>query len=262
MSYDGRVHTRMATLPGMWDRTLTVTSAGKTFSVTGWKIGGCLSVLSSPAAVPRTRRQLYDASSASTCASQSAISRIMFLLFPSAGWVIGPAPLVRGVVLTNQWVQFSVSTPGQQAIAYCLEEADKPYEGHATYYNWLRSEYSRKRAVLAAGLTAAGLKPVLPEGGFFIMADTSAVDVPAAYLAETTPASGPVMRRDWAFCRFLTKEIGVAAIPPSAFYEEKDKHLAANVARFAFCKEDPSLHEASSRLLKLRAFLRDAPKAE
>lgn len=39
MSYDGRTHTRMATLPGMWDRTLTVTSAGKTFSVTGWKIG-------------------------------------------------------------------------------------------------------------------------------------------------------------------------------------------------------------------------------
>lgn len=216
MSYEGRTHTRMATLPGMWDRTLTVTSAGKTFSVTGWKIG----------------------------------------------WVIGPAPLVRGVVLTNQWVQFSVSTPAQQAIAYCLEEADKPYEGHPTYYDWLRSEYSRKRAILAAGLTAAGLKPVLPEGGFFIMADTSAVEVPPAYLAETTPASGPVMRRDWAFCRFLTKEIGVAAIPPSAFYEEKDRHLAANVARFAFCKEDPSLHEACSRLLKLRAFLRDAPKAE
>lgn len=39
MSYEGRAHTRMATLPGMWDRTLTVTSAGKTFSVTGWKIG-------------------------------------------------------------------------------------------------------------------------------------------------------------------------------------------------------------------------------
>jgi N-succinyldiaminopimelate aminotransferase len=41
MTYDGRAHTRLATLPGMWERTLTVTSAGKTFSVTGWKIGAC-----------------------------------------------------------------------------------------------------------------------------------------------------------------------------------------------------------------------------
>jgi kynurenine--oxoglutarate transaminase/cysteine-S-conjugate beta-lyase/glutamine--phenylpyruvate transaminase len=212
MTYEGRTHTRLATLPGMWERTLTVSSAGKTFSITGWKVG----------------------------------------------WVIGCAELVKGVVLTNQWVQFSVSTPAQQAIAWAFEEADRPYEGHDTYFDWLRGQYARKRSMLASALTAAGLKPVVPEGGFFIMADTSAVAVPDAYMEESSAACGPVMRRDWAFCRFLVKEIGVAAIPPSAFFEERDKPLAANLARFAFCKEDASLHEAAARLLKLRPFLKAA----
>lgn len=63
------------------------------------------------------------------------------------------------------------------------------------------------------------------------------------------------MRRDWALCRFLTKEIGVAAIPPSAFFEERDKDIARDLARFAFCKEDASLYAAAERLLKLRGHL-------
>jgi aspartate/methionine/tyrosine aminotransferase len=215
-SEEPRKHLRLASLPGMWERCLTVTSAGKTFSITGWKIG----------------------------------------------WVIGHAELVRGVILTNQWVQFSVSTPGQQAVATCLEEAEKPYEGFPTYFHWLRAQYARKRAMLADGLKAAGLTPIIPEGGFFIMADTSNVQVPESYMKEHSPACGAEMRRDWAFCRFLCKEIGVAAIPPSAFYEDKDKHLAANLARFAFCKEDASIEEACKRLQKLKPFLISEAKKE
>lgn len=80
--------------------------------------------------------------------------------------------------------------------------------------------------MLAGALMAAGLTPVIPDGGFFIMADTSGIRVPEAYLAETTPAA-PVMTRDWAFCRFLTKEIGVAAIPPSAFYSAEHRCAGA-----------------------------------
>lgn len=170
--YEGRPFTRLATLPGMWERTLTVSSSGKTFSCTGWKIG----------------------------------------------WAVGPAHLVRGLILTNQWVQFSVSTPAQHAIAAALDEADKPLAGFPSYYAWLLAEYTRKRDILMAGLTAAGLKPIAPEGGFFIIADTSNIAVPDKYMALKTKAA-PVMRRDWAFCRFLTEEVRVAAIPPSAFFE-------------------------------------------
>ena len=211
MVYAPRSHLRMATLPGMWERTLTVSSAGKTFSVTGWKIG----------------------------------------------WAVGPEALVRGLVLTNQWVQYSVSTPAQHAVALCLERADAPYEGFANYFAWLNAEYVRKRDVLTAGLVAAGLRPIAPEGGFFIIADTSNVAVPESYMGVTTKAC-PVMTRDWAFCRFLTLEHKVACIPPSAFFEGEDKAIAKNIARFAFCKEDASLAEACRRLRGLRAHAIDA----
>lgn len=209
--YDGRPFTRLANLPGMWERTISVSSSGKTFSCTGWKIG----------------------------------------------WAVGPEHLIRGVILTNQWVQFSVSTPSQHAIAAALDAADTPYEGFPTYYAWLLAQYTRKRDILMAGLRAAGLQPIAPEGGFFIIADTRNIAVPERYMALKTKAA-PVMRRDWAFCRFLTEEIKVAAIPPSAFFEEPDKDIAANMARFAFCKEDASLHEACRRLLALREHVVDA----
>ena len=213
MTYDGHDHVQFPTLPGMWERSVTVSSAGKTFSVTGWKVG----------------------------------------------WVVGPAPLVKGVMLVNQWVQFSVATPLQQAVAWALEEAEQPFTApgadgaevtHDSYFAYLRAQYLAKRTLLCDALNAAGLKAIAPEGGFFVMADTSAVSIPDSYLAESTPAC-PSMTRDWAFCRWLTKEVGVAAIPPSAFYQDSDKHLVANLARFAFCKTDEALTEAAGRLAKL-----------
>ena len=170
--YDGAQMERLATVAGMEDRTITISSSGKTFSCTGWKLG----------------------------------------------WAVGPAHLIRGLILTNQWVQFSVSTPTQAAVAAALDAAELPCEGHASYYAWLLSRYAEKRAVMVAGLQAAGLNPAIPEGGFFVIADTSAVTVPAPYMALSTKAA-PVMRRDWAFCRFLTEQVKVAAIPPSAFYD-------------------------------------------
>ncbi len=208
--YDGKEHVRLATIPGMWERTITVSSSGKTFSVTGWKIG----------------------------------------------WAVGPEALIKGLVLTNQWVQFSVSTPAQHAIAICLVEADKPYEGYPSYYAWLNAQYTTKRDALLRALTDAGLRPVPPQGGFFIIADTGNVDFPEHHMQVTTKAA-PVMRRDWAFCRFLTLDVKVAAIPPSAFYEGDDKDIARNMARFAFCKGDDSLEEAGKRLRTLRDFVKD-----
>ncbi len=57
--------------------------------------------------------------------------------------------------------------------------------------------------------------------------------------------------RDYHFCRWLTKEIGVGAIPPSAFYCNEHAHLAERFARFAFCKRDEVFEAARSRLQKL-----------
>ena len=100
----------------------------------------------------------------------------------------------------------------QEAVGRALALAHEPFEGSASYYAWLIAEYTRKREILYRGLRAAGLPPVETEGSFFIMADTSAIQVPDKYLYPNG-RDAPPAPRDYAFCRFLTTEIGVAAIP-------------------------------------------------
>jgi kynurenine--oxoglutarate transaminase/cysteine-S-conjugate beta-lyase/glutamine--phenylpyruvate transaminase len=198
--FDQHEHIHLAALPGMWDRTLTVSSAGKTFSTTGWKVG----------------------------------------------WAVGPKHLISAVQAMHQWTVFSVNTPAQNAIAKMLEFAEKPYEGEASYYAWLRTEYARKRTLLCDALTAAGMVPVQPEGAFFVMADTSHLKLPAKYDEEYKDEP-----YDWRVARWLCVEIGVCAIPPSSFYVPENKVLAKHLLRFAFCKPDSDLLAAGEKLLKI-----------
>ena len=198
-------HISVASIPGMFDRTLTLSSSGKAFSCTGWKVG----------------------------------------------WAIGPPKLVKAVTAVQQWVNFSAPTPNQDAIAQCLQQAREPFNGYNSYYEWLADLYKGKRGLLVEALKSAGMTPIIPPGGFFIMADTSHIDVPSSYLNEVTEAM-PVspMPRDWAMSRWMTKEVGVTAIPPSAFYSPETLHLAKNLLRFAFCKGDDTILEAHRRLSK------------
>ncbi len=194
-------------------QTLTLSSAGKTFSATGWKVG----------------------------------------------WAIGPAHLIKAVTAVQQWVNFSAATPNQDAMAYSLIAAEEPYidphsqEQYSSYYTYLAAEYQRKRSILIDALKVAGMTPIIPPGGFFIMADTSQIDFPyaekyATLVTEAMPTSP--MPRDWALSRWLTEEVGVTAIPPSAFYSLPNIHLAQNMLRFAFCKGDATIREAQVRFEK------------
>ncbi len=89
-------------------------------------------------------------------------------------------------------IHSSAPTPNQDAIAQCLEIAREPYEGFESYYAWVAEEYKRKRGLLCDALEAAGMKPIVPDGGFFIMTDTSGVSLPpefeSEYLKEKTVA--------------------------------------------------------------------------
>lgn len=179
--FDGREHVSIATLDGMWERTITLSSVGKTFSVTGWKIG----------------------------------------------WAVTSPALMDAIQMGVQWIRFAVATPLQLASATAIQAS-------ATngYYDELTNDYQKKRDFLVDALKAAGLRPLVPEGTYFVIADTS----------------------DWgfgndeSFCRHLATEVGVVAIPPSYFYSEPHKHLAHHLARFAFCKKDEVLAEAGERL--------------
>ncbi len=183
-------HVRLATLPGMWERTVTLGSAGKSFSVTGWKIG----------------------------------------------WAIAPPHLAHAVTMAHQWIPFAVATPLQEAVAVALEQAEE-----RDYFAELRSMYQAKRDLLLNALDDVGLMPMTPDGSYFIVVDTSKLPVGVA----------PGTRRDVAVCRWFTREIGVAAIPPSPFYSVAHQELTDNLARFTFCKTDAMLHEAARRLQRL-----------
>lgn len=204
--YDGKTHERLASLPDMWDRVLTISSCGKTFSCTGWKVG----------------------------------------------WVYGAAHLVKPVVLANQWIQYCVSTPAQYAMGTVLQESTKPYQGFASYFDHVCASYQKKRDDLAQSMRTGNITPYVPEGGFFIMGDTSRHVVPQQYLDMPGP-TGEKVSRDWGFARWLTIEKGITPIPPSAFYTPETKHLAANLARFAYCKKDDSLAAAKAKFEELGA---------
>lgn len=174
-------HLRLASLPGMWERTVTLSSLGKTFSLTGWKIG----------------------------------------------WAVGPAGLVAGVKAAHQFMTYAVATPLQHAAAVAIERGD-------AYIADLVADYERKRDVLGAGLAELGFEVFAPSGTYFIMADHRAV-------------SGRLgLRDDVELCRHLTTQVGVAAIPPSAFYATPGG--GSHLVRFAFCKQDRTLEEALRRL--------------
>ncbi|MCC7448117.1 MAG: aminotransferase class I/II-fold pyridoxal phosphate-dependent enzyme [Anaerolineae bacterium] len=183
--YDGQTHTRLATLPGMRERALTISSLGKTFSATGWKIG----------------------------------------------WAVGAQPLVEGLGRAHQFITFAVASPLQAAAASALHLPN-------TYFEELQATYQAKRDLMMGALTNAGFAVMKPQGSYFIMVDWRGV----------APAH---VQDDIAFARWLITEVGVACIPPSAFYQPSDKHLAHHLARFAVCKKNETLHAAVERLRKL-----------
>lgn len=186
ITYDDAVHVSLAILPEMWERTLVLNSTGKTFSMTGWKLG----------------------------------------------FAVGSAALNAAIRTVHQFVTFATATPFQDAMAKAMEIA-----GEIGYYDRLRREYTARRDHLKGELDAAGL-PALPvAGSYFLMAD----------IAELGFDS------DVAFCRFLTSNVGVAAVPPSAFYV--DPSTAPLLARFCFAKREDTLTEAGRRLRGLPAQL-------
>ena len=98
--------------------------------------------------------------------------------------------------------------------------------------------YREKRDKLLDVLTEVGLKPIRPDGSYFIIVETGHLDAP---LQEG-------VRRDYSVCRWFTSHVGVAAIPPSPFYSPQHQYLTDNLARFCFCKTDDMLDEAAHRL--------------
>lgn len=179
--YDG-AHLSIAALPGMRERTLLINSTGKTFSLTGWKIG----------------------------------------------YAAAPTALSAALAMSHQFVTFAVATPFQHAMAEAMNAPQ-------SYYDDLLAVYRRRRDMLVSGLDRCGFEVIEPEGTYFALADIR----PLGFNDDVT------------FCRHLVERIGVAAIPPTAFYEHRE--LGRHLVRFAFCKKEETIAAALERLERLRA---------
>ena len=179
LTFDGWRHIPLMTLPGMRERCLRIGSAGKTFSLTGWKVG----------------------------------------------YISGPRALVGIAAKAHQNLTFTTPPNLQRAVAVGLAKND-------AYFAGLASDLAAKRDRLSAGLAGIGFGVLPAMGSYFVTADFA----PLGFAGD-----------DLAFCRHITEQAGVTAIPVSAFYEtEAPRHYA----RFAFCKRAEVLDEAVSRLAR------------
>jgi methionine aminotransferase len=178
MVFDGARHESVARWPGLRERSFLISSFGKTFHVTGWKVG----FVAAPPALSAAFRRLH------------------------------------------QYTVFTVHTPTQHALAAYLADP-APWQGLSDFYQ-------AKRDAFRAALAATPFKLLPCEGSYFQTVDYRAVsDLP-----------------ELEFARWLTTEIGVAAIPLSGFYQQPQER---GHVRFCFAKREETLAEAARRLAAL-----------
>ncbi|XP_069795223.1 kynurenine--oxoglutarate transaminase 3-like isoform X2 [Narcine bancroftii] len=193
--YSGHKHVKIAMLPGMWERTITIGSAGKAFSVTGWKLG----------------------------------------------WCVGPAHLIKHLQTVQQNVVYTCPTPLQEAVARGIRKESSRLNEQDCYFTSLARELEAKRNRMAKLLLAAGMKPVIPEGGYFMLANISAKDVDLSNIEGNEPY-------DNKFVKWMIINKKLAAIPVTSFVSDQAKSLYEKYIRFCFIKQDSTLDSAEAIL--------------
>ncbi|AER33822.1 MULTISPECIES: pyridoxal phosphate-dependent aminotransferase [Pantoea] len=172
-------HASVLAHPELRQRAVAVSSFGKTFHMTGWKVGYCVA----PAAISAEIRKIH------------------------------------------QYLTFSVNTPAQLAIADMLRQ-------HPEHYRELPEFYRARRDRLIQALRSSRFHLLPCEGTYFLLADYSAISD----------------LDDVSFCQWLTREVGVAAIPLSVFCEAPFPH---KLIRLCFAKQEATLDAAAERLCRL-----------
>jgi len=200
MVYDDHKMIRVAELPGMWDRTITIGSAGKTFSVTGWKLG----------------------------------------------WAYGPEHLVKNCQVVHQNCVYACPTPIQEAVARAFELEMTRLDSPECYFRSISVDLASKRDFIGRVLRDVGMKPVIPEGGYFMMANWKDL----AHKIDLSSESDE--QRDYRFVKWLSKNRKLQGIPPSAFFSQPHKYIGEDYIRFCFIKHDDSLKKAEEILTNWR----------
>jgi aminotransferase len=150
--------------------------------------------------------------------------------FSITGWRLGYAVasprLAAAINLVNDLLYVCAPAPLQYGVAAGLQTPPE-------YFEKLRAEYQRKRDIICAALDAAGLKPLIPQGAYYVLADVS-------HLGYATTKAASLA---------LLEQTGVASVPGSSFYQHSE---GEGLIRFCFAKEDGILREAGERLAKFK----------
>ena len=178
MVFDGQTHSSVARHPELAQRSVLISSFGKTYHVTGWKVG----------------------------------------------YVAAPAALMAEFRKVHQFNVFTVNTPMQHGIA--------AYMTDPAHHNGLAAFYQEKRDLFRAGLAGSGFRLLPCEGTYFQCVDVSAI----------------TDKSETAFCEWLVRDVGVAAIPVSAFYGDA---FDQKIVRFCFAKKESTLQNALHRLQRI-----------
>ena len=176
--YEPHRHTYFASLPGMFERTLSCSSLSKTYSMTGWRLGY---VIGAPAVINESRK-------------------------------------------VHDFLTVGAAAPLQEAAVTALELPP-------SYYDELQTLYTGKRTMFLKYLDAGGLKYTQPQGAYYVMIDISEFGWDS----------------DVAFCEWMAREVGVAAVPGSSFFHEPVSHLI----RLHFAKREETLADAGKRLASI-----------
>lgn len=182
ITYDDRSHIPIASLDGMYDRTVTIGGLGKTFAVTGWRLG----------------------------------------------YACAPEPVATALRTVRDFTTICAPAPLQYAAVAALQLPD-------LYYQQVKQEYAVRRARMMGILEENQLSAQAPEGAYYVMAGF-----------DDWGFEGD----DYAFAEYLTKEVGVAVVPGSSFYNTKG--YGRKQVRFAFPKRMETFDKAEERLKNRR----------
>ena len=178
MIFDGEPHRSVSALPALAERAIVVSSFGKTFHVTGWKVGS----------------------------------------------VVAPREIMAEFRKVHQFNVFVTNSVMQVGLSAYMQNAER--------YLTLPQFYQRKRDFFRQGLAKTPFRLYPCEGTFFQLVDYSAIST----------------QSELDFCKWLTTEVGVAAIPMSAFHQDPVEN---KTIRFCFAKKEETLSRALERLATL-----------
>jgi aminotransferase len=179
ITYDGHRHVPPGAVPGLEDRTVTISALSKTYAVTGWRVG----------------------------------------------WIVAPDSVTGGIRSVHDFLTVAAAAPLQEAGTVALGMPQ-------SFYDQVAREYLERRDTLLRILEETGFESNPTRGAYYVMADVSHLG-----LGDDVEVS-----------MHMTKEVGVAVVPGSSFFEEPK--MGGHLVRFAFCKKLETLEEAGARLRK------------